>query len=276
MARSSNPLVLRPGYGESHTSEAKLPEGDPGGKGVTMAPELRGQATFSKPEGDIRIEDIENAPIYRRESPDALLKHREQVDTREENDDASISFNGLGESDTSKTKYPYRDGVPNTNSSTGEIVVEMWKLVHAHETPVSYSTRMAARIVDVMNGLNPKVVQRGSGCSTQLKRADIKNLRWLFVVDCGNGPKLVKMKAVRKNNVVKFALMDLTMTCSCPAWRWLGSEHHAVGDEYIDGKPRGTASVPVIKDPLMHNRVCKHVAAVMGLVKKWEIPKKKG
>jgi hypothetical protein len=69
--------------------------------------------------------------------------------------------------------------------------------------------------------------------------------------------------------------MDVYFSCSCKAWRWLGSEYHSKGEGYIDGKPVGTASTPDIKDPDRINRVCKHVAAVISRVQEWKIPAKK-
>ena len=101
---------------------------------------------------------------------------------------------------------------------------------------------------------------------------DAANLRWIFAVDCGNGPKVVKMKAIRSKNVTRLSRMDVDFKCSCPAWRWLGPEHHAKREDYLDGRPRGTASVPVIRDPHNINRVCKHVAAVLTYSRAWEVP----
>jgi hypothetical protein len=125
----------------------------------------------------------------------------------------------------------------------------------------------------ILEGLNRKVQTRAKKCAVSLKRADINNLRWILSVDCGNGPKVVKIKATRDKNITKLSKMDLDLSCSCPAWRWLGSEHHSKREDYLDGKPRGTASVPMIKDPRGINRVCKHVASVLAFVKDWKIGK---
>ena len=117
--------------------------------------------------------------------------------------------------------------------------------------------------------------ERGAQCSVDLKRADNANLRWIFAVDCGNGAKVVKIHAEASKRVVQVPKMDLHITCSCPAWRWLGPEHHAKREDYIEGQPRGTASVPVIRDPENINRVCKHAAAVLTTIRKWQIPSAK-
>jgi hypothetical protein len=58
----------------------------------------------------------------------------------------------------------------------------------------------------------------------------------------------------------------------------LGPEHHAKSEGYLDGRPKGTASSPDIKDPERQNRVCKHVAAVLSFIRGWDVPlpEKKG
>ena len=182
--------------------------------------------------------------------------------------------------DDSITKYPYRDGIPNRhNAAIAESVAQLWLLKCAHEAPVSFEApvRVASKLSEIEQGLNPKVNERAATCVAVTKRADVSNLRLIFSVDCGHGPKMVKLKAARKGNMTAIAKMNVNFSCSCKAWRWLGSEYHAKGEKYLDGRPTGTASTPDIKDPARINRVCKHVAAVMSKVRGWSIPiKKKG
>jgi hypothetical protein len=104
---------------------------------------------------------------------------------------------------------------------------------------------------------------------------DLKNLRWIFSVDCGHGPKAVKIKAVPKGKNRKFSALDLELSCSCPAWQWLGPEYHAKREKFLLKPQSGTASTPDIRDPERDNRVCKHVAAALALTRHWEIPKSK-
>jgi hypothetical protein len=125
----------------------------------------------------------------------------------------------------------------------------------------------------IVQGLNPVVEERGSKCAVQLKRSDNKNLRWILAVDChkGGGPRVVKVKGQRAARVKKLSKMDLDLKCSCPAWRWQGPEHHSLREDYLDGTPRGTASVPVIRDPGNINRVCKHMSAALSFIKDWTV-----
>lgn len=214
--------------------------------------------------------------MYRVDDANDLTKDQSRSDSIDHSH-ASPSYNGLGPSDTSKTKYPYRDGIPNSHNASVAFVVESWKARTAHELLVlgGLGVKVAAKLSEMLDGLNPKMVERATRCTASLKRADIGNLRWVFSVDCGNGPKVVHMKAARSGNTTKLAKMDLMVSCSCPAWQWLGPEHHAVQKDYLERGPRGTASVPFVRDPQRHNLVCKHVAAVLGQSKAWDIPVKK-
>lgn len=264
--------------GHLSVGESQLPSGPPSQKGVGLDEDLPGGKTFSKPEEDIREPEKNDESIYRVDDADDLLKDQTKEDEIDHSE-AHPSYNGLGDYDGyGKTKYPYRDGIPNRhNASLVQQVAEMWLSTVSPERTVDLTKKVlvATRITDIEQGLNPKVVDRSRSCSVSLKRADVVNLRWIFSVDCGNGPKVVRVKASRKGSVVQITKMDLLLSCSCPAWRWLGSEYHAKGSDYLNGKPVGTASTPDIKDPSRHNKVCKHVASVLNFVRKWSIPLRK-
>lgn len=284
----TQPLVTRPAYGEdeeegSTVSEAKLPEGSPGGKGIPLDNGIPGSSTFAKPEDDIRDDKAKDESIFRVDGPGDMAKEQTTPDVNETNKDKhdGIGYGDHGPYDTqnpSKTKYPYRDDREHKHNASVLYVVETSKLAAAHElvVPAEGSTlKVATKLDPIETGLNPKMEERGKACAVTLKRADIPNLRWIFAVDCGNGPKTVRVKAERNGRATQMPKLDLKLSCSCPAWRWLGPEHHAKRETYIDGKPRGTASVPVIKDPEGINRVCKHVSAVLGKIRKWQIPSEK-
>ena len=257
-----------------------LPKGDPAGKGLSLDTSIPGTSTFSKPSGEgSRDPQVEDSSMYRVDDADSLLKDQTQPDEIDHSKaNPTMRRPGPHSGPGSITKYPYRDGVPNRHNASTLLVAHLWLSSQSPEFRVdleSPTIRVAAKYSDLETGLNSKVVDRSQSCSVTLKRADIPNMRWIFSVDAGNGPKVVRLKAVRKGNVVSISKMDVTFSCSCKAWRWLGSEYHAKGEKYLDGKPTGTASTPDIKDPERVNRVCKHVAAVIGHTRKWTIPVKK-
>lgn len=255
-------------------AESKLPSGSPGGKGVPLREDAPGSKTYAKPVDDIRKPVPKDESIYRVDQADDLTKDQSRSD-QIDHSQATPSSYGLGESyETGKTKYPYRDGIPNAHNAS--MVAEMWLARQAHTLtlPADTNVKVAARLSEILEGLNPKVQERASACKASLKRADVGNLRWVLSVDCGNGPKVVNLKATRKGNVAKLTKMDLMVACSCPAWKWLGPEHHAAQGTYLDRDPKGSASVPFVRDPQSHNLVCKHVACALSLAKGWDIPVK--
>ena len=257
---------------------AELPTGGPSDRGLPLDSGIPGYKTFSKPEDDIRTPESKDEPIKRVDGPDNLTKDRDRVDTREDN--ARIgppSLTDTGPWDSSpKTPYPYRDDKPNTHNASADMVAGYWILETAPERFLPAGCRTAAIAEEIEERLNPAVRRRSQQCRATLRRADISNLRWMFSVDCGHGAKVVKVKADRVGNALKFSKLDLHVACSCPAWRWQGPEYHAKSNDYQDPKTRlqGTASAPDIRDPHRVNKVCKHVAAVLHLTRDWEIPKR--
>jgi hypothetical protein len=255
-------------------AESKLPSGPPAGRGISLDPDAAGTKTFAQPEPSERGPGADDESIYRVEDADHLTKHQTTPDEIDHSR-ASPSYNGLGPSDTPKTKYPYRDGIPNAHNASLVFVAERYLLRGAPERVVFAGARTAATIDDMMRGLNPKTLARASACNVILKRADAGNLRWILSVDCGNGAKAVRLKAIRpKANVVRVSAMDVSASCSCPGWRWLGPEHHASRGGYLDGKAVGSATPPDVRDPSGQNLVCKHVAAALAVARGWTVSKK--
>lgn len=264
-------------------AESGLPGTGPSDKGLSLDSDIPGTQTYTKPLDDVREPDrAEPGSIYRRDNADDLVKPQDSRENDERHhEDFKPELGGPGgrpPDDKAITKVPYRDNRPNRHmaSEQAEFVVGLYQLGFTHEAMIlpGIPTRIAARISDLLTDLSPKVVERGQTCSVTVRRVDAGNLRWIFAVNCGNGPKVVRVKARRVGRVVRLTRMDLDVSCSCPAFRWLGPEYHANG-AYLDGKPRGTATPPDIRDPERHNKVCKHVAAVLNFIKDWEVPKTK-
>jgi hypothetical protein len=252
---------------------------------MSLDKDIPGTSTFNKPEDDKRqFDKAEPGSIYRRDRPDDMAKPQDDQkgDGRhmEEVHPEYTDPGGRPPGDQSITKYPYRGDRKYKHYASVEFVLESHLANSAPELVMSADVsddgiKVATRLHAIEDGLNPLVTERSHQCTADLKRADIPNLRWIFAVNCGNGSKVVKVKAIRTGNVTNLSKMDLHLSCSCPAWRWLGSEHWSKGENYIDGKPRGTASEPVIRDPEGINRVCKHVAAVLSNIRKWQVGPKR-
>lgn len=229
---------------------SQLPKGPPTQRGVGLSPsKVTAPQTHAKPHGEPPRKEVEDdSSIHRVDRADNISKSPRTQDEVDRSD-MQIRWTSPGEDATTKTDYPYRDRVTD--------VVR----------------RVAKKTPDVANGLNPLTVERAKKCQVTLRRADTKSLRWIFSVDSGNGPKIVKLHLKRKKGVTDPKKMDAEFSCNCKAWRWLGSEHHAKKEQYLNGSSVGTASVPVVKDPEGRNKVCKHVKATIDYMVGWSIPK---
>jgi len=135
---------------------------------------------------------------------------------------------------------------------------------------------VAVHLGEILDRCGPSVAQRAQGLAVKLRRVDAKNHLWLFDVP---GSKMgdmyrIRVKALARPGVKDVRKADLLVSCSCPFWQWQGPEHHALIGRYLYGKPKGTASLPVIKDPTGKHGACKHVVAVLNHMQdqSWFLP----
>jgi hypothetical protein len=146
--------------------------------------------------------------------------------------------------------------------------IREWRVLPA---AVLADGRIAATITDLEGRLSPRVVNKSKACTARLKRADRPNRMWIFAVDCGQGPHLVKVKAVpTKATIKKVETSDIKVTCDCGFFRFQGPEYHAKTGDYLYGKPRGTATAPKVKDPREKNLICKHVLSAFGIARRYQ------
>ena len=130
----------------------------------------------------------------------------------------------------------------------------------------------AKKISEIISGLNSEVISRSVGLPVRVRRVSKKNI-WLFDVTGLADTYRVRVKAVPKNKRIKnLASSDVMLSCSCPYWRWQGPEHWAKLDGYLYGRPRGTASKPVIRDPKGTHHICKHVLVALNKIQKATLP----
>lgn len=156
------PLVSRPAYGEGRgtVAESGLPGGGPSNKGLPLDSGIPGTSTFTKPQ-DAPVRDFDKGKdesIYRTDNADDLLTDRERVDTREDNADKHDGIGGYGKGEWDKTgpksRYPYRDGIPNTHSSVdmGRValrVLARWEEVnYGRLPPEELARRLKIRAYD--------------------------------------------------------------------------------------------------------------------------------
>ncbi len=133
------------------------------------------------------------------------------------------------------------------------------------------SVRVAAKMAEILQGIDPGIASRARGITPKMKRSDVKNTVYSFAVPGSRGETYtVKVKGVPPSGSVRtISKMDLKLSCTCDFWQYQGPEHWAKAGDYLFGKPRGTADRPDAKDPKGRNRLCKHAVAVLDVLKKW-------
>jgi hypothetical protein len=134
------------------------------------------------------------------------------------------------------------------------------------------NNKAAARMAEIRDKCDPRVQGQAGSLVPSLKRVNMKHLKWLFRVPASKGaPYTVHVKALAKGSVTALSKMDILVSCSCPYWQWQGPEHWAKLEGYLYGKPRGTATKPLTKDPDGKHRACKHVLAVLAKMAQWTL-----
>lgn len=162
------------------------------------------------------------------------------------------------------------------NGVQKEVDTDLWREVTWSARAITSATSR-----DVVVGINQKVILRSTQCSVHLSRADMKNILWLFDVNCTGTPHRVKVKAVASpapGKTARLDSLDIQVACDCEWWVFGGCEYHAVLNQYLFQRPRGPATPPTIRDPNRNNFVCKHVYASLKraggfFVKGPELPK---
>jgi len=131
-------------------------------------------------------------------------------------------------------------------------------------------SKTAATFNDLFTNTEAIVVQRSGPMGVKPFRFMPAKGFWSFRITGSSGHLyIVRLKGVRKGNVKQLSKAQIKVSCSCPYWRWQGPEHWAKQNGYLYGRPRGTASTPVIRDPASTHWMCKHVAAVLNKARKY-------
>lgn len=130
----------------------------------------------------------------------------------------------------------------------------------------------AATMDDLTRRTSGDVEKRSKGVQVRLSRADPARGIWTFKAS-GSGGKsyTIRLKAEAKGNVKEVKKAQIRVSCDCDFFRWQGPEHWARTNDYLYGKPRGTASAPTEKDPKGDHWMCKHVAAAIRLARAYRL-----
>jgi len=116
--------------------------------------------------------------------------------------------------------------------------------------------RSSAYLKEITKGLDPKVKSNATSIKAVVSNFEEKVLNEPIEFEVGDYIVTVSAKGSRSNP-------DLHLTCTCSYWQYQGPEYHAVQNNYLFGKVRGTAEQPTKKDPHGTHKVCKHAYAVL-------------
>ena len=170
--------------------------------------------------------------------------------------------------------------------------MEMNPTIYVHGLTVRF-----AMTLEEIAGRAPGQTRRKSGqVSVVVRRADPRTGRWLFDAvtvgpDRSGGPYRVRVRVARETrNPESERLLekDIEVSCSCPAWRFWGSDYWASVHRYLwapgsnvpnffpdwpkPGRSFSDRSYPGLRDPGGQNGICKHVAAALGQMRDYAVP----
>lgn len=125
----------------------------------------------------------------------------------------------------------------------------------------SMSIRVAARIMDIMGGIDTDITDKAKRLRPHLRRQDGDTL--FFSVGGDTGNYNVTVQTDDPDNIRD---SSIKITCDCKFWTFGGPEHWAKVEDYLYGRPRGPATAPRMRDPNGVNRACKHAVSVLEYV----------
>ena len=132
--------------------------------------------------------------------------------------------------------------------------------------------RSADTIAMIRRRCAPDVIKRSKSYAPALSKFEKRRLTWRWKV----GKWKVSIRAVPSEGSKALNVTEhpVRVSCSCPFYRWQGPEHWGEEHGYQYGRPRGTATFPVIRDPKFRHAACKHAVAVFDWIRsnKLKIP----
>jgi len=148
------------------------------------------------------------------------------------------------------------------------------------KAPSSGEYKIAATLTALVRESNDFLKKRRSRCTPTLEKFDKKAQRFYFHVVCTEGYsdpsghdvrirfKRKETKSGRLEDEIR--KMDVRIACSCPSFLYWGAQYFAKRDGYLDGAVRGVYKAPTEND-VGKLYVCKHIASVLQLFRKYTI-----
>ena len=260
------PIKLEPIYASETVSKVAQ---DMTPSGHTDDADLFGTKTFVYDDNTSDITTTDPGSIFDIDGGDGKTHHQEY--NFDENIESPSETSYMTDVDiTEVTSYPYRTNEsPVRHSSDKSSVFKSAYSRVASSTPRQISRlqgflknvpkvvflRLALKSESLLPRTPEKTKERAGQCSVSLTSYDPKTKIFTFSVLGTTVPRAVRTSLS--------AIDEISLSCDCPFWRWNGPEFHAKSDNYMLGKPFGTASPPDIRDPERKHFLCKHAYAVL-------------
>jgi hypothetical protein len=135
-----------------------------------------------------------------------------------------------------------------------------------HDFENRKAIKLAAKISEILNQTGPGIHDKAKSLAVTLEKSLLPK-RWVLFYNVQGSeaePYRIKVKFLPgSKNVRDHNKLDVRITCSCNFWQWQGPEYWASQGKYLYGRPRGTATLPNVRDPKKDHHACKHVIAVL-------------
>lgn len=158
-------------------------------------------------------------------------------------------------------------------------IMAEWSLEHNPiELDVTSNYKVAWTVPDLIEATSAFSTKNEPRCSASYKKIQRKIDRFAFHVVCGESwsdpaGHIVKMKFDRAGSALKAPKIRVLISCSCPFWRYWGSDYNAAQGDYLD-KSQSDGSAPEAHKK--NNLICKHVAACGEQIKRLVLDKRNG
>ncbi len=210
---------------------------------------LRVWATYMNSRSDIKAVQLDS--FYGTENDDP-------------EDDCKNSSAGVNWLESPLSKVYYKRGTPFIEALRGSGAIV--------DSPPVKVLKSAALISEIFSNCSPDLIEKSRGVQYDRKSLRPNGMSVWTAQGSKNETYTIRVKPVPKNKSIKaIAKMPVQVSCTCPFFRWQGPEHWAKTHSYLYGKPEGSATKPSNKDPSGKHWACKHVLAVLDLVKKHRI-----
>lgn len=156
-------------------------------------------------------------------------------------------------------------------------IMAEWVLEHNPiELDLNENIKVAWTVPELIAATSSFSVKNEPRCTASYKKVQRHLDRFSFHVVCGESwsdpaGHIVKMKFDRTGNALKAPKIRVFISCSCPFWRYWGSDYNAGQKGYLDKQQSNGAAPEASKKS---NLICKHVAACGEHIKQLVLKKK--